>query len=154
MSAVTAPVVPAKLHPYVQNFVSLVCELLGAAVSFTDPSFSLLIQPTSSQQHVFVRLQLSSGAPAIEQYFPVQGLGSNGTLVTLAAGGVTFNYASKATDLLVAKQYTAGGTPGAYYAVKRLSATSVAVMSFASNNTVQTSDTSIVEVYNFGSPAT
>lgn len=162
-SATTAPVVTSKLHPTVQNIISSIIEMLGIdAVAVKNPNFSLKLETTPDGNGLFARLYDLGfgGAPLFEKVIDPNTIsGNNGSFTTagsatLAAGKVNIPLVSKSTDLLVARVVTAAGTPGAYLAVNRLSASVVQVVSLTSGNVVASSDTSKVNVYNFGTPAT
>jgi hypothetical protein len=143
------------MHPSVQNLISWVCELLGFTVSIPDNSFRLDLQPTPDGLSIFAQLiQLKTGgAPIFQQVVDARNLGSNGVKQALVSGLATINMQNKTGDLLAVRQVTAGGTPGAKWSVARVSDTQVAVASFSAGNSLASSDTSTVEVYNLGTPA-
>ena len=156
MSAATAPVVPTKVHTSVQNLISFICELIGINnVSFTDSSWQLILQSPPDAQKLYARLMLlqTGGAPVFDQLIDPTTLQSGGLVTTLVAGTRAISLVTKATDLLAARRVTPGGTPGTQLAVTRTSATVVTINSLGAGNTLAASDTSIIEVYNFGTPA-
>jgi hypothetical protein len=72
---------------------------------------------------------------------------------TLAAGTVTMALASAAADRLSVVQVTAGGTAAVHWSVKRASSTTVTVFAHQADGSVQTLNTSVVQVYNHGQSA-
>lgn len=151
----------AGVGPRLTAIIQAVAQAFGVNIaSAQSPAFRMTIE-TNDGQNSRLRFQsLDQGNPSVA--VNAQGISDNsmvqalsvptGVTGTLAAGVKDIALANVSGDQLSVVLVTSGGTPGVL-SVKRKDAATVTVQSWLAGTGIQTADTSVVKVFNFGQVA-